>query len=186
MRGHTAGRASRKVVRQNPPLATTSQDVDAAYRGDYVKRIKRLEPEAHPLDPGSEERVILRDKVVAYADRTGHHRYTDGPEWSPDGTKIFATGTSLSDVGSCCSRNVYVMDADGTNLQRLTNTPSSTEGEDFQATWAPDGKWLAFVSTRSEGTLDPDNPINFSDDREIYRMDADGTNEQQLTVTTSR
>ena len=78
------------------------------------------------------------------------------------------------------------MDAEGTNLQRLTNTPYSTEGEDFQATWAPDGKWLAFVSTRSEGTLDPDNPINFSDDREIYRMDADGTNEQQLTVTTSR
>ena len=50
------------------------------------------------------------------------------------------------------------MDADGTNLQRLTNTPSSTEGEDFQATWAPDGKWLAFLSTRSEGPLDPDNP----------------------------
>jgi hypothetical protein len=114
------------------------------------------------------------------------NRYTDGPEWSPHGTKISATGTSLSDVGSCCSRNVYVMDADGTDLQRLTNTPSSTEGEDFQATWAPNGSWLAFVSTRSEGPVDPDNPTNFSDDREIYRMDADGTNEQQLTVTTSR
>lgn len=108
------------------------------------------------------------------------------PEWSPDGTKISFTGTALSDIGSCCSRNVYVMDANGANLRRLTNTPSFTEGEDFQATWALDGSWLAFVSTRSEGPRDPDNPINYSDDREIYRMDADGTNQQQLTATTSR
>jgi TolB protein len=73
------------------------------------------------------------------------------PEWSPDGTKISFTGFALSDIGNCCSTNVYVMDADGANLERLTNTPSSSEGEDTQATWAPDGSWLAFTSTRSEG-----------------------------------
>jgi Tol biopolymer transport system component len=113
--------------------------------------------------------------------------YSDGPEWSPDGTKISASGSSLSDIGSCCSRNVYVMDADGTNVQRLTNTPSASEGEDYQATWAPDGSWLAFVSTRSEGPSNPDNPTsNFSSDREIYRMNADGTNETQLTATSTR
>ncbi len=111
--------------------------------------------------------------------------YGDGPEWSPDGTKISASGTSVSDAGNCCSRNVYVMDADGTNVQRLTNTPSTTEGEDYEATWAPDGSWLAFTSTRSERPRDPEDPINDSDDREIYRMNADGTNEQQLTATPS-
>jgi Tol biopolymer transport system component len=135
------------------------------------------------------------------ADGTGvtnlTRRYTDAeppvlgnvrgdPEWSPDGTKISFTGFALSDIGNCCSTNVYVMDADGANLERLTNTPSSSEGEDTQATWAPDGSWLAFTSTRSEGPHDPENPTsNFSDDREIYRMDADGTNEQQLTATPS-
>jgi dipeptidyl aminopeptidase/acylaminoacyl peptidase len=94
--------------------------------------------------------------------------------------------SALSDIGSCCSRNVYVMDADGANLGRLTNTPSSFQGEDFDATWAPDGSWLAFTSNRSEGPHDPDNPSsNASDDREIHRMNADGTNEQQLTYTPS-
>jgi Tol biopolymer transport system component len=110
--------------------------------------------------------------------------YGDGPEWSPDGTKkISASGSSLSG-GSCCSRNVYVMAADGTNVRRLTDTPSTTEGEDYEPTWAPDGSWLAFVSTRGDGDGDPDT-TDFSDDREIYRMDADGDNEQQLTATPS-
>jgi Tol biopolymer transport system component len=111
----------------------------------------------------------------------------DDPAWSPDGTKISFTGSALSDIGSCCSVNVYVMDADGANLERLTNTPDFGEGEDYDATWAPNGgNWLAFTSTRSEGPHDPENPTsNSSDDREIYRMNADGTNEQQLTATPS-
>ena len=150
---------------------------------------------------GFDEQTQKADIYTMNPDGTGvtnlTRRYTDpnwsplgnahgSPEWSPDGTKISFTGTALSDIGSCCSTNVYVMDADGANLRRLTNTPSSSEGEDTQATWAPGGNWLAFVSTRSEGPSDPDNPTsNFSDDREIYRMDADGTNEQQLTATPS-
>jgi aromatic-L-amino-acid decarboxylase len=37
-------------------------------RPDYTDRLKRLERETRPLDPGDEGRIFLRDKVVAYAD----------------------------------------------------------------------------------------------------------------------
>jgi glutamate/tyrosine decarboxylase-like PLP-dependent enzyme len=40
----------------------------AEYREGYEERIRRFQLEAQPLDPGAEERVLLRDKVVAYAD----------------------------------------------------------------------------------------------------------------------
>jgi Ca2+-binding RTX toxin-like protein len=84
------------------------------------------------------------------------------------------------------------MDADGTNVQRLTNTPSTTEGEDYEPTWAPDGTWLAFTSTRGDDDGDS-GTTDFSSDREIYRMNisvkADGTvnvtGEKQLTATPS-
>jgi aromatic-L-amino-acid/L-tryptophan decarboxylase len=41
---------------------------NAEYQRAYEERIRRLELEAQPLDPVPEERALLRDKVVAYAD----------------------------------------------------------------------------------------------------------------------
>jgi aromatic-L-amino-acid decarboxylase len=53
------------------PEASQRSKVDepsAEYQQGYEERIRWLELEARPLDPGTEERVLLRDKVVAYAD----------------------------------------------------------------------------------------------------------------------
>ena len=49
-------------------LAKPLSDPDAEGEVNYEERIRRLELEARPLDPSAEERVLLRDKVVAYAD----------------------------------------------------------------------------------------------------------------------
>jgi TolB protein len=64
------------------------------------------------------------------------------PRWSPDGERI----AFRSNRGG--SHNLYVMNADGTNVRRLTNHP----GNDFDPTWLPDGQSLVFSSDRDRGT----------------------------------
>ena len=66
---------------------------------------------------------------------------------------------------------IYVMDADGGNQQRLTNHPDS----DFHPSWSPDGKWIAFLSRRDQV------PFKHGITAEIYVMDASGGNPQRLT-----
>ena len=68
---------------------------------------------------------------------------------------------------------IYVMDADGKNQRRLTNNPAS----DHSPLWSFDGKRIAFVSDR-DGHV---HPIRGWPTSEIYVMDADGGNQQNVT-----
>jgi len=62
---------------------------------------------------------------------------------------------------------IYVMDADGTNVKKLT----SNSADDEYPTWSPNCKKIGFESDRDG-------------DWEIYVMDADGTNVKKLTSNT--
>jgi Tol biopolymer transport system component len=55
----------------------------------------------------------------------------DDPAWSPDGTKIAFSGP----CGSSCGDNLFVMDADGGNVNDLT--PDNTDGFDGEPDWQP-------------------------------------------------
>ena len=72
---------------------------------------------------------------------------------------------------------IYVMDADGSNQRRLTNNPA----RDYAPSWSPDGERIAFVSDR-------DGHVNIRGwpTSEIYVMDADGGNPQNLTDNPAR
>ncbi len=59
------------------------------------------------------------------------------PQWSPDGTRIAFTN------GSRQQRGVWVMNADGSGLTRLT-TPDRPE-LDHDIAWSPDGSALVFT-----------------------------------------
>jgi TolB protein len=56
--------------------------------------------------------------------------------WSPDGSRIAFESWRDGD------REIYVIDADGSNLTRLTNHA----GEDKSPAWRPDGARIAFAS----------------------------------------
>ena len=88
------------------------------------------------------------------------------PAWSPDGEKI-AFSSKRDSWKWNWAGDIYVMNADGSNVKILTDIGPSDD--DFPA-WSPDGTRIAFSSKRSG---------NY----EIYIMDADGSNVQQLTNT---
>jgi TolB protein len=82
------------------------------------------------------------------------------PAWSPDGTKIaFMTNRDGN-------QEIYVMDASGGNLRRITRHP----GIDATPTWSPAGNQIAFTSDRSGSP-------------QIYIVDADGLG-QPTRITT--
>jgi len=64
------------------------------------------------------------------------------PALSPDRTRIAFSSNRGSREGNY---DVYVMDADGTNIRRFT----TAAGTDGHPTWTPDGERLVFTSARS-------------------------------------
>jgi Tol biopolymer transport system component len=73
---------------------------------------------------------------------TQHPAEDRSPAWSPDGRRL------LFESDRDGNRDIYVMAADGTGVQRLTHD----EGEDAQPAWAPDGRRIVFRSDRDAGT----------------------------------
>ncbi len=94
----------------------------------------------------------------------GEGRSSWAPGWSPEGKKIAFTSNRDGTPTGWSGYDIYVMDADGSNVQRLTHR----EGFDAASDWSPDGKRITFMSAR-DGK------------REIYLMDADGSNVRRLT-----
>jgi Tol biopolymer transport system component len=77
---------------------------------------------------------------------------TLAPDWSPDGQRI--AFHSFRDLNA----ELYVMNADGTGLQRLTHSWALDAG----ARWSPDGTRLAFLSDAAADELINDSVIDLS------------------------
>ena len=118
-----------------------------------------------PVTPGSE---FGRDIYLVNADGSGRianltntlgHDSPEefDPDWSSDGTKI------VYQLYDADGSNIYVMHADGSNVNRLTR------GGSYPA-WSPDGLRIAFMPDRVGRD-------------QIYIMNANGSNVRELITT---
>ncbi len=87
------------------------------------------------------------------------------PMWSSDGSKI-----SFSRRVGNGSRDIWVMNSDGTNPVQLTNTPNLDEQH---SDWSPDNSKIAYRRVAIGGTSD------------VWIMNSDGSNQRQLTLSTA-
>ncbi|MBV9959355.1 MAG: PD40 domain-containing protein [Acidobacteria bacterium] len=88
------------------------------------------------------------------------------PRWSPDGTKLLFSAVIFHDY------QIYVVNADGSNMRQLTTDTA----DDIYPEWSPDGLKIVFESYRSNIPASPNLYRN------IYVMDADGSNQTRLTI----
>lgn len=100
-------------------------------------------------------------------------QYVQPARYSPDGSLI-AFRRSDASRGYDGPENLYVMNADGTNIRALTSNTSSSERLRNELAWSPDGAQLAFSQSSnwlSERTID------------IFLVDIATSNISQLTFS---
>lgn len=100
-----------------------------------------------PLDPAT--------LTPGDPDQLTDNEFDDGsPDWSPSGSHLaYASYGTLCRRPSPCTRDIYVIAADGSG-----NRPLTTDASDDQAPdWSPDGSFILFTSDRDG-------------DWDIYRM----------------
>ena len=85
-------------------------------------------------------------------------------EWSPDGTRIAVT-TNAEDRS--VAANIVTVRADGSDVFEVTHYVGADKRAVF-ASYSPDGQWILFR-------------LRLGDDRALFRIRPDGTDQHQLT-----
>ncbi len=87
-----------------------------------------------------------------------------GAQVSPDGERVLYSVSYYSVKENKSNTEIYVMNADGTDVTNVSNTNHS----EYAAKWLNGGKEIAFLSAES-GSV------------QLWKMDADGTRRKQLS-----
>ena len=121
-------------------------------------------------DSGRDTDIYILNSIGSNGDpqqltQTDANVYEDHPAWSPALSEGGAIVTKIAFVSNRDGNDeIYVIDADGSNLRRLTYN----DARDWFPAWSPDGTQIAFTSGRDGANV-------------IYVMNADGSDQRRLT-----
>jgi len=124
-----------------------------AVKGSYPGGNGKIAFSAPDPEGGDYEIFVMNEDGGDIQQLTRNDLNDDGPCWSPDGMKIAFSSDGV----------IYVMNADGSNLQGPLTTPGEDQYDDEPA-WSPDGSKIAFI-----------RDMGFNH-HYLYVMGADGSN----------
>ncbi len=111
-------------------------------------------------DRSGNPQIYVLEMATGKTRRLTRLNWCDSPSWSPAGDWIVFAGRETSKE----KLNIFVTDLTGSQVRRLTNKA----GDNEDPSWSPDGRFVAFTSTRRGR-------------RELFIMDSDGSAPHPLT-----
>ena len=100
----------------------------------------------------------------------GPENWSEEPAWSPNGKQIAFHSYTTKEIKNNPVSEIFVIDADGTDLRQLTNTQLPFDGINSSPTWSPDGEQVAYGASK------------WLEDDAIVILDADGTDSRQVVA----
>jgi Tol biopolymer transport system component len=174
---HTGGTSGREFCFRGRCFSIPARDfwnlgVVNPSDGSFAEPLPNSDVSQSPDWSPDGERIVydaVQGLQVQSVDGTISYPLTDdardtSPIWSPDGEQIVFTRRQHDHW------EIYVVDADGRNLTRLTNTPLQPDGmpgNGASPTWSPSGEYVAYLTDQT-GTW------------EIWVMRTDGSNPRPM------
>jgi len=141
----------------------------------------KLAFDSNRADPDPDDPNAINDIFKMNPDGSGIVKLTDSKYfdanagWSPDGSRIAFDSDRRNHQGR---QEIYVMDADGTNVRRVTALPAKAEF-DQAARFSPDGRRLVFTRYRGNRTVDHGRAS--AETAALFTVNVDGSGLRQLT-----
>lgn len=133
-------------VDRNPDVSPDGRQIVFEREGPDVDDVYRVDVDGSNL-------TLLTPRAPAHGCRPPDPVCSGSPAWSPDGRRIAFRRASGPDTdGLAGVVGIYIMNADGSRLRRVTQHSIPGRAEDSDPQWSPDGRQLVFERENVRGT----------------------------------